>query len=139
MKTKTAQPGFIYLKERISGQNIAHIRYDELAIQEYFLDGNVNTKMSQVIFNERSMTLDIKMQKKWKYSDTTCIGCGWNDETGQEILCCDGYVDGKDEIQKIPLLYSIFYFGRPSEMFQLVKVLNEKFKLRNKIMEEITG
>ena len=108
-------------------------------MQEYLLDGNVNTKISQLIFKARSMTLDIKMQKKLKYSDTTCIGCGLNDETGQELLSCDGYVDGKDEIQKIPLLYSIFYFGRPSEMFQLAKVLNKKLKLRDKLIEEMPG
>ena len=139
VRTKTAQAGFNYLKEKISGQNIAHITYDELSLQEYLLDGNINTKMSQLIFKARSMTLDIKMQKKWKYSDTTCIGCGLNDETGQELLSCDGYVDGKDERQKIPLLYSIFYFGRPSEMFQLAKGLNKKLKWRDKRIEEMPG
>ena len=82
--------------------------YDELCMQEYLLDGNVNTKISQLIFKARSMTLDIKMQKKWKYSDTTYIGCGRNNETGQEILSCDRYVDGKDEIQKMP--YCTVYF-----------------------------
>ena len=85
VRTKTAQAGFKYLKEKISGQNIAHIRYDKLCMQEYLLDGNVNTKMSQLIFKARSMTLDIKMQKKLKYSDTTCVGYGLNDEMGQEI------------------------------------------------------
>ena len=140
VKTKTAQAGFKYLKEKISGQNIAHIRYIELAIQEYLLDGNVNTKMSQLIFKARSMTLDIKMQKKWKFSDSTCVGCGVNDETGQEILSCDSYVDGREEeMQKVPLLYSIFYFGTPSEMYQLAKVMHKKLETRNKLMEEMPG
>ena len=108
-------------------------------MQEYLLEGNLNTKISQLIFKARSMTLDIKMQKKWKYSDSTCEGCGVNSETGQEILSCDGYVDGTEEMQKVPLLYSIFYFGRPSEMFQLAKVLHKKLKMRNKLMEETPG
>ena len=46
----------------------------------------------------------------------------------QDILSCDGYVYGKEEMQNILLLYSIFYFGRPSKLFQLAKGLNKKLK-----------
>ena len=41
------------------------------------------------------MTLDIKLQKRWKYQDTTCVGCGVREESGDELLTCDGKV-GKD-------------------------------------------
>ena len=72
---KVSLAGFKYLLEKLSTQNIAHIQYDELALQDYLLDGNINVKVAQFIFKARSMTLDIKMQKKWKYSDEQIIFC----------------------------------------------------------------
>ena len=39
-------------------------KYKELNMQDFLLDVNVNTTISKLIFKARSMTLDIKMQKK---------------------------------------------------------------------------
>ena len=140
LKEKRKTAAFTYLKNKQSKkEGIKKISYSKLETQEYLLNRDRNPKVSTMSYRARGQILDIKMQKKWKYSDTTCIGCGLNDETGQEILSCDGYVDGKDEIQKIQLLYSIFYLGRPSEMFQLAKVMNKKLKLRDKQIEEMPG
>jgi hypothetical protein len=57
------------------------------------------------------MTLDIKMQKKWKYSDSICIGCGIRDKTGEELISCSGYGDYNDDLGSKPMIYSIFYYG----------------------------
>ena len=73
------------------------------------LDGNQNIKVAKLKFKARSMTLDLKMQKKWRYEDTTCIGCGVNNETGEEILSCSGYSDSKDDFWEQSVMYSIFY------------------------------
>ena len=67
------------------------------------------------------MTLDINMQKKGKYINSTCVGCGVNNETGQEILYCGGYVDGKEDVQKVPLLYSIFIWKDQVKCFNWLK------------------
>ena len=87
---KISKAGFAYLLEKLSSQNIKHIKYEKLALQEYLLDGNKSSSVAKFIFKARSMTLDIKMQRKWKYRDTTCIGCGSNSEAGKEILACSG-------------------------------------------------
>ena len=139
VKQKTHQAGFKYLVEKASSQSIAHIKYENLSMQDYLLDGNVNTTNSKLIFKARSMTLDIKMQKKWKYSDILCIGCGVRSETGQEILSCQGFSENKEKLEKTPLLYSIFYHGSTQEMVQLGKVLSRKLKIRAKMKEEVPG
>ena len=142
VKQKTHQAGFKYLIEKASSQNIAHIKYEDLSMQDYLLDGNVNTTISKVIFKARSMTLDIKMQRKWKYSDILCMGCGVNDETGQEILSCEGFSEKKENLEnleKTPLLYSKFYYGATKEMVYLAKVLSRKLKIRDKLKEEVPG
>ena len=46
VKQKTYQAGFKYLIEKASSQNIAHIKYKELNMQDYLLDGNVNSTIS---------------------------------------------------------------------------------------------
>jgi hypothetical protein len=53
VKQKTYQAGFKYLVEKDSSQNIAHIKYEELSMQVYLLDGNVNTHISKSIFKAR--------------------------------------------------------------------------------------
>ena len=55
------------------------------------------------------------MQKKCKYSNSICIGCGINNETGEEIISCSGYGETSDLGGK-PLLYSAFYYGTTGEM-----------------------
>ena len=57
---------------------IMNIHYEKLVMQEYFLSGDRTINISKFIFKARGNTLDIKMQKTWKYSDKLCSGCGVN-------------------------------------------------------------
>ena len=67
------------------------------------MEGNKNINVSKFIFKERSQTLDIKTQKKWKYDDKACVGCNVREETGEEILNC--WYFGKDEQTKHKICY----------------------------------
>ena len=84
VKSKTKAAGLKYLlaqKERQS--KTVQIQY------EYLVDGHCKKSLSQLIFQARSQTLDIKMQHKWKYADKICIGCKTREESGEEILLCE--------------------------------------------------
>ena len=71
VQEKTSAAAFMYLLEiKIKQTTISHIKYDDLQMQEYLVDGNRNTKISKFIFKVRSMTLNLKTQKSWKYSDS---------------------------------------------------------------------
>jgi hypothetical protein len=48
---------------------ISHILFDDLEMQSYLLDGNRNIEISKVMYKARSLTLNIKTQKSWKYED----------------------------------------------------------------------
>ena len=54
------------------------------------MEGNKKNEISKVIFKTRGGTLDIKINKKWKYDDITCVGCDKNIETFDEILNYEG-------------------------------------------------
>ena len=69
---------------------IEQVEYDKLEIQEYLLEGNMNTDLSKLIFKTRGKNLEIKAHKKWKYNDNICVGCEEREETEEEFLSCPG-------------------------------------------------
>ena len=52
---------------------------------QYLADGERNISISKIIYKARGKTLDVKLQKRWNYSDTLCSGCKINEESGKEI------------------------------------------------------
>ena len=70
---------------------ISCIKYEKLELQEYLHEENKNTKISQFIFKARCKTLEIKTHKKWKFEDKICTGCKLREETGDEVLSCEGF------------------------------------------------
>jgi hypothetical protein len=137
VKEKTAAAAFKYLMEIKNKQTkISHIKYDDLEIQEYLVDGNRNTEISKFIFKARSMTLNIKTQKSWKYSDSICVGCGVNEETGDEVISCSGFTDNKEKEENIPIKsYQLFFDGKVTEMSEVAKVMMRKLKVRDKLLD----
>ena len=120
VKQQTAKAAFKYLTDIQAKQSkISHIKYDDLKIQEYLLDGNRNTDVTKFIYKARSMTLNIKTQKSWKYSDKTCVGCGVNCETGDEILSCTGFIENNNDKIIQSLHYDMLYSGKISEMTEV--------------------
>ena len=135
VKEKTIQAGFKHLmNEKEKQSKISHIKYDELKIQEYLLDGNKNIEISKFVFKARSKCLDIKTHKKWKYKNIICFGYNSENETGDEILNCIGYSDGKlcEKMQ-----YSTFFDGTSREMGIVAKEMKKRLKVREKIIEEM--
>ena len=46
-------------------------------MQEYLSDGDRNVNESKMIYKARGKTLDIKLQKRWKYNNTFCRKGSW--------------------------------------------------------------
>ena len=135
VKEKTTAAAFKYLLEIKNKQTkISHIKYDNLKMQEYLVDGNRNTEISKFIFKARSMTLNLKTQKSWKYSDSLCVGCGVNIETGDEAINCSGFADNKEENIQTKS-YQLFFDGTVSEMSEVAKELIRRLKVRDKLLE----
>ena len=76
VKEQVKLAAFNYLIAQQKKQTkMLYIQYKCLEMQEYLLGWNKNINASKFIFKARSKTLDIKMQKKWKYEDKLCSGC----------------------------------------------------------------
>ena len=138
VKEKTDKAAFEYLiqqkdKPRKDGKmsKIAIIKYEKLELQQYLQHGNTN--ISKFIAKARSQTLDLKSQKKWKYGDLLCAGCGVREESAQEILSCDSFGTYKSE--EIQPQYSCFYGDTVSDMFYCAKIMVKRMEIRKKIIE----
>ena len=134
LKEKSRVAGFNYLNsEKRKQSKIMNIHYEKLEIQEYLLSGDRNINISKLIFKARGNTLDIKTQKKWKYSDKLCSGCEVNDETGDEILHCKTFGENEENLS-----YSWFFRDSVEDQILVAKSMLTKLEKRRKIREEIT-
>ena len=134
LKEKIRNEAFMYLRNQQTKQEkIKNIEYKELKMQDYLADGDRKISVSKVIYKARGMSLDIKMQKRWKYEDVKCEGCQEKSETGEEILRCDQLGPNEKQAQ-----YSWFFSNHVSKQIAVGKVMMEKLKKRKKIREEIT-
>ena len=134
LKEKTKMAAFEYLEAQKNKQDkIKDIVYSKLEMQEYLADGERNIEISKTIFKARGKTLDVKLQKRWKYSDTLCSGCQSNEESGEEVLSCDSFGENTEKLQ-----YSWFYSSVVTDQVSVGKVMWQKMKARDKINEGIT-
>ena len=134
LKEKIQNEAFMYLRNQQTKQEkIKNIQYKELKMQDYLADGDRKISVSKVIYKARGMSLDIKMQKRWKYEDIKCLGCQERSETGEEILQCEKLGLNENQAQ-----YSWFFSNLVSKQRAAGKVMVEKLKKRKRIREEIT-
>ena len=87
-----------------------------------------------MIFKARSQTLDIKTQRKWKYTDNLCTGCNVKEETGQEILVCEQFND-KNRTNNESAKYSDIYSENVIDIVETGKILQNNLKRRQELLE----
>ena len=134
LKQKTKMAALKYLnKEKLKQSKILNIEHTKLEMEEYLLDCDRNVKVPKFIFKARSKTVDIKVQKSWKYDDKLCSGCKQKEESGNEILFCKSYGENVKNIT-----YSWFYSENVQDQVSAAKLMMEKLKVRKRIREEVT-
>ena len=135
VKENTTTDGLKYLLGQKEKQTkTSNIQYNDLKIQEYFIDGNCKRNISKLIFKARSKTLDIKTQQKWKYADKICIGCKIKEESGEDILICENLnKENRDAVN--PIEYNWFYKNTVNDIVKVGLLLDRGLKQREKIIE----
>ena len=135
VKEKTEKAAFKFLiTEKEKQTKISNIEYKKLKIQEYLGSGCGNLKLAKLIFKARSQTLDIKTQRKWKYTDNLCTGCNVKEETGQKILVCEQFND-KNSTNNDSAKYSHIYSDNVIDIVKTGKILQNNLKRRQEILE----
>ena len=64
------------------------------------------------------------------------MGCGVNEETGDEVISCSGFTDNKENEENIPVKSNqIICDGKVSEMSEVAKVMMRKLKVKDKLLD----
>ena len=78
------------LLENSTKEKTREVKFEDLKMSQY-LEKNIKTTLSKLIFSIRSKTLDIKEYQPWKYDNNTCIACNDYPETMQHFATCASY------------------------------------------------
>ena len=134
LKERIQQEALVYLKiQQMKQEKIKNIGYNQLKMQDYLAEGDRNILVSKMVYRARGMTLDIKMQKRWKYDDLLCEGCHENFETGEEILKCEELGRNDQQVD-----YSWVYSEIVTKKILVGKALVQKLKKRKQLREGVT-
>ena len=134
IKERIQHEALVYLKiQQMKQEKIKNINYNQLKMQDYLAEGDRNILVSKIIYRARGMTLDLKMQKKWKYEDILCEGCHENEETGEEVLRCEKLGSNVQQVD-----YTWFYSELVTKKILVGKVLVQKLKKRKQLREGVT-
>ena len=129
LNEKIQKAAFLYLNEQKQIQkNIKDIYYEDFKMQDYFSGRSV--EVSRTIFRARGKCLQIKMQQKWRFKDTLCVGCKVREETGEEILECEKF--GKNELG---LDYKMFFENQEKQIL-VGKEMEKRMRQRKKMLED---
>ena len=78
------------VEENSTKEKTKTIQFNELKMSDY-LEVNLRTSLSQLIFSIRSKTLDVKEYQPWKYKNNTCVACQKYPETMNHFVTCSSY------------------------------------------------
>ena len=123
------------MSKRVANQKSPKTNYEKLEIQEYLLDGNKNTKLSNLIFKARGKSFQDKTRKKWKYKDTICVGCTLEIETEDELLKCHGFAH-KSELSDATIKYEMVIENSVEKMIEVAEEIRKRLKVRQKLLDE---
>ena len=78
--------------------------------------------------------MDTKTQQKWKYADTSCIGCKIKEESGNELLLCEK-LNYQNRMAKSQVIYDWFFSKDVSDIVKAGETMQIGLKERDRIIE----
>ena len=91
---------------------------------------DISIKEKKWMFKCRVEDIDIKANRKWKYSDIFCISCkNGSNETQVHLLECETLLGENDILTYIPS-YSELYEGDLEEQVYVSRLLNHNYSKR---------
>ena len=130
VNSKVKEAAFEYLtEENNSKEKTKDINFSELKMSEY-LEKNMNTSISKVIFGVRSKTLDIKEYNAWKYKDSLCVMCRKENETIEHFVKCVEYGD------KLEIELKHIYGESMEEQIIIGKFIDKRQRKRGNIIKQ---
>ena len=93
-------------------------------------DTEISIEEKKWMFRCRVDDIDVRGNRKWKYSNISCLSCTGNIEESQDhILLCEGLIRNSDKITYIPDYMELFT-GNIEEQCDVAEILRDNFRRR---------
>ena len=129
------------IKEKESDKNkkIQNIPYKKLKIQNYLKAYKFSNKNTEILLKLRSRTIDLKMNFKSKYPNSTeCSLNGCTEDENQEHIFknCQPILQNLDEkYQNLNIKYEDI-FGNTKKQLQAVELFKKLMEIRTKLLSK---
>ena len=125
VQTATSKAAFQYLScEKAKLSKIKDVPHSELKIQNYLQPLALDVQDSKLLFQLRSMMVEVKTNLRNKYNDLSCHVCKLTDDTQQHVMECTILLSRSNIMVSDMTRYSHIF----SEDIEKHKVAIETFK-----------
>ena len=134
VKAAIKRESFQYLNSLKGGHSkVSHIQYDQLKMQDYFTTNQLSTQMKKFTFLCRSRMLAVGANYKAGNQKPTCPICKIAYDSQCHLLVCEKLLENTicDNLPKYEDLFS----QNLERKIAVVRILNENFKTREKILK----
>ena len=115
--------------ENSTKEKTKSIQFEDMKISKY-LELNMRTSLSRLIFSVRSKTIDIKEYQSWKYENDKCVRCHTFTETMSHFVTCSSYLN--ETCEDWAEIYGL-------DCYKIVRAglaIEKRFKERKKTLEK---
>ena len=111
-----------------------HISHTELKLQPYLRPGMASNFERKFVFQLRAKMVDLKANYQGSHSNLLCDLCEKHFDDQESLLSCEK-LDGSEIVSNLPK-YDDLFSEDVSKQIEIASILNKKFKLRNKSLDE---
>ena len=124
-------------KDSKNKTKVAHIKYQELSMQEYLKDKKISIQQKKFIFLLRSRMLDVAGNYPHKYDSKLCPICKEENslDNQEHVLQCRKLMK-RNQVVATPSVYSDFFGDDVNKMVEVASVIKENFQKRNEILKK---
>ena len=106
--------------------------FKSFKIADYLNESDISVKQRQFLFQCIVSDIDVRTNRRWKYSDTHCVSCTdtSQEESQMHILQCSALSNNNDLITYIPS-YSDLYSSDINEQVYVSSIIRENLRIRD--------
>ena len=137
LNDKIKELSFKYLiKKKESHSKTENLNYNNLEVQSYLKsDSNLNNDEKQLLFKFRTRMIDVKINYRNRYLDSTCqLGCD-SEESQSHLFECEVLINKCEDLANNVKVEYEDIFGDRTSQIDAIKLLTKMWNTREQILE----
>ena len=135
LKVKVDEKALQYLNKEKKSKT-SHISHTKLQLQPYLRPGKASNLQRKFLFQLRARMVDLKANYQGSHSTLLCDLCEKHVDDQESLLFCEKLANSSELVENLPQ-YKDLFSEDIKKQFVTSSILEEKFKLRNKSIDEM--